>query len=323
MEIQRTEGLLPPPGRNFQEALNYEALIYASGKGEASIEPLFDQLGHTLDLSIALPSHPHTYADAIGVPPSILLEGYYHAHARFQRLSTGDVIIKRGDALFPQAAAIVPHAPRFLYVRGDLSLLSRRMVCVVGTRNPSDEGKLFARESTLAIGSAGLVVISGLALGIDGVAHLTALSQGIPTVAVIGTSLIESYPTEHANLQARIATEGLLVSRFSPVAKTQKWFFLLRNRLMSSLSIASVLVEDRDGGGAVKHAQYALEQQRTVLLFRHTLENRSILWPRKLAADPLTVIIQKTAEIPNLLGMHPKPPKPRLGKEDKNQLTLF
>ena len=323
MEIQRTDGLFAPPSRNFQEALNYEALIYASGKGEATIEPLFDQLGQSLDLSIPLPAHPHTYADAIGMPPSILLEGYYHAHARFQRLATADVIIKRGDPMFPQAAAVVAHAPRFLYIRGDLSLLPRRMVCVVGTRNPSDEGKQFARESTLAIGAAGLVVISGLALGIDGVAHLTALAQGIPTVAVIGTSLIESYPSEHANLQSRISEEGLVVSRFSPVAKTQKWFFLLRNRLMSSLSIASVLVEDRDGGGAVKHAQYALEQQRTVFLFKHTVENRCILWPRKLAADPMTVVISKPAEIPKLLGIHPLPPKLKVGKEDKNQLSLF
>ncbi|PKL10847.1 MAG: DNA-processing protein DprA [Spirochaetae bacterium HGW-Spirochaetae-8] len=323
METQRTEPLFSPTSRNFQEALNYEALIYTSGKGEATIEPLFDKLGQCLDLSVPLPSHPHTYADAIGVPPSILLEGYYHAHARFQRLSTTDVVIKRGDPLFPQAAAVVAHAPRFLYVRGDLSLLSRRLVCVVGTRNPSDEGKQFARESSLALGAAGLVVISGLALGIDGVAHLTALAQGFPTVAVIGTSLIESYPPEHASLQSRICAEGLVVTRFSPVAKTQKWFFLLRNQLMSSLSIASVLVEDRDGGGAVKQAQYALAQQRTVLLFKHTLENRSILWPRRLAADPLTVVVGKPAEIPKLLGIHPQPPKPNAVKEDKNQLSLF
>jgi DNA processing protein len=323
MVIKHPEALFASPSRNFQEALNYEALIYASGKGEATIEPLFDQLGHTLDLSVPLPAHPHTYADLIGLPPSLVLEGYYHAHAWFQRLATSDFIIKKSDSLFPQAAAIIAHAPRFIYARGNLSLLSRRMVCVVGTRNPSDEGKRFAREATQAIGEAGLVVISGLALGIDGVAHLTALAQGFPTVAVIGTSLIESYPPEHASLQSRIAAEGLVVTRFSPVAKTQKWFFLLRNRLMSSLSIASVIVEDRDGGGAVKHAQYALEQQRTVLLFKHTLENRSILWPRKIAADPLTVIIRKPAEIPNLLGLHPQPPKLKVSKEDKNQLSLF
>jgi DNA processing protein len=320
---------IPPPdghinNRNLQEALNYETLISCSGKSDSTIEPLFDQLGGSLNLSIPLLAQPNTYAALIGKPVSQLLEAYYHTQARFLRLSSDDFVIKRGDVHYPHYAAVVPYSPRFLYARGDVSLLSHSIVCVVGTRNPSDEGKQYARESTKAIGTAHGVVASGLALGIDGVAHLTSLAENIPTMAVIGTSLLDNYPSEHAGLQRRIGEKGLLLSRFAPSASTQKWFFLLRNRLMSSLSIASVLVEDRDGGGAVKQAGFALEQGRTVILYKHTVENRSILWPRRLISSPTTVVIRKPNEIPGLLAKTIKASTNRsIEKAPDIQFSLF
>ncbi len=324
MEIQFTDGLSCPPSRNLQEALNYETLISCSGKGDASIEPLVDQLGGSLDLSIPLLAQPNTYAALIGKPVSKLLEAYYHNQARFLRLSIDDHVVKRGDAHYPPYAAVVPYSPRFMYARGDISLLSRSIVCVVGTRNPSDEGKQYARESTKAIGLAHGVVASGLALGIDGVAHLTSLAENIPTMAVIGTSLVDNYPHEHAGLQHRIGEKGLVLSRFAPSAPTQKWFFLLRNRLMSSLSTASVLVEDRDGGGAVKQAGFALEQGRTVIIYKHTVENRSILWPRRLVSNPNTVVIRKPSELPTLLAKNTQvSSRSRVEKAPDIQFSLF
>jgi DNA processing protein len=320
---------IPPPdghinNRYLQEALNYETLISCSGKGDSSIEPLVDKLGGSLDLSIPLLAQPNTYAALIGKPVSQLLEAYYHTQARFLRLSTDDLVIKRGDAHYPPSAAVVPYSPRFIYARGDISLLSGSIVCVVGTRNPSDEGKQYARESTKAIGTAHGVVASGLALGIDGVAHLTALAENIPTMAVIGTSLVDNYPPEHAGLQKRIGEKGLVLSRFAPSAPTQKWFFLLRNRLMSSLSTTPVLVEDRDGGGAVKQAGFALEQGRTVILYKHTVENRSILWPRRLIANPSTIVIRKPSEIPALLAKTTQAStRSRVEKAPDIQFSLF
>ena len=320
---------IPPPdghinNRNLQEALNYETLISCSGKSDSTIEPLFDQLGASLNLSIPLLAQPNTYAALIGKPVSQLLETYYNNQARFLRLSVGDHVIKRGDAHYPQYAAEVPYSPRFMYARGDISLLSRTIICVVGTRNPSDEGKQYARESTKAIGLSHGVVASGLALGIDGVAHLTSLAENIPTIAVIGTSLVDNYPSEHAGLQRQIGEKGLVLSRFAPSVTTQKWFFLLRNRLMSSLSVATVLVEDRDGGGAVKQAGYALEQGRTVILYKHTVENRSILWPRRLVSNTATVVVRKPSEIHALLQKTArKPTGHQVDKTPNLQFSLF
>lgn len=283
--------------RNIREAINFETLIACSGHSESTVEPLFESLSERIPLADPLSLHPNAYAEVIGRAAAEVMDTYLRVKARFLRLDDSDVVLKRSDDLYPVQAAGIPGSPRFLYLRGNIGLLDRRCVCVVGTRNPSDEGKRYARESARSLGDKGTVVISGLALGIDGVAHLTALASGFPTIAVIGTPLIESYPAEHRRLQQIIGERGLLVSRFAPSAQTQKWFFLLRNRLMSSLSEASVVVEDRDGGGAVKQAQYALKQGRRVVLFRHVWENRSLLWPRRLALKPGVLVVNRPEHI--------------------------
>ena len=328
MESNTPSGFSPVFHLNFQEAVNYETMICCSGRGEKAIEPLFESLGTAIDLTQPLTARPNAYAKVLDKPAAALLETYCRVHARFLRLEPSDCIVKRGDILYPASVAKESDSPRFIYARGDLSLLSRRIVCVVGTRNPSDEGKQYAQLTARALGAQGVVVASGLALGIDGIAQLTCLVKGFPTIAVIGTPLTESYPAQHVSIQREIGHKGLLITRFSPAAVTQKWFFLLRNHLMSSLSVASVIVEDRDGGGAVNQVGYALKQGRTVVLFKHVLENRSILWPRRLARENGSVVVEKTSEIPEVL--FPRKALEGKGKTpvglpggDVDQLSLF
>lgn len=310
--------------RNIHEATNLETLVMAMRKSETAIEALLERIGEQLPLSDPMTLHPNTYAEFSGITVSDLLEIHSFVKARFLRLEFSDIVLKRGDELYPAHVAAMEQSPRFLYLRGDLSLLQHKCVSVVGTRNPSDEGKRYAKETVLALAGHQVVIVSGLALGIDGMAHITALASRTPTIAVLGTPLTDCYPTEHRKLQQAIADRGLLVSRFSPATQTQKWHFLLRNQLMSALSTGSVVIEDRDGGGAVKQAVYALEQRRKVVFFHHVLENRSLLWPRRLSLKPGVLVLKRPEHIHARLFSAATPvPPPQIEEPMPQQLTLF
>ncbi|MFA6689718.1 MAG: DNA-processing protein DprA [Sphaerochaetaceae bacterium] len=285
----------------YHEAMNYEALIRASRGGDQSVGPLFDRLSTLVDVAEPLPVHLSQYAKVSGVADYEISDAYYLVRACFERMSESDVILGRNDPLWPSRIDGFPYMPRYLYLRGDLSLLAMPSVSVIGTRSPSTQGKQYAAETAAALGKAGYAVASGLALGIDGVAHISALKEDLPTIAVIGTPLDHVYPPVHAPLQHLIEQHGLVVSRFSPAAETQKWFFLLRNRLMSAISVGSVVVEDRDGGGAVRQAGFALEQKKYLFLFQHVLDNKAWLWPRRLADKPRVFVVKKPADIPRQL----------------------
>lgn len=279
--------------KHIQEAINYETLLLCIKKAESYVEPLFERLGEIVPLYNPLSLHPNTYSTVTGINADELLRTHSQVKAQFFRLEPNDVVLKRGDLFYPEHVASVPSSPRFLYVRGDINLLSKKCVSVIGTRNPSDEGKHFTTETVRALVNHDTVIVSGLALGIDGMAHITTLAEQGSTIGVMGTPLIEVYPKEHRKLQEIVGQRGLLVSRFSPATQTQKWHFLLRNRLMSSLSVGSIVIEDRDGGGAVKQAQYALEQKRKVIIFQHVLDNRSLLWPRRIALKQGVLVVKQ------------------------------
>ncbi len=285
----------------YHEAMNYETLIQASKGGDQTVGPVFDSLSRQVDVTEPLPVHLGAYAQACGLADYVVSEAYYHVRTCFERLGEGELIIGRNDSAWPSRINDFPQMPRYLYLKGDISLLDKPSVSVIGTRSPSAQGKQYAADTASELGEKGYVVASGLALGIDGVAHLGALKNDAPTMAVIGTPLHNVYPPVHAPLQKLIGQHGLVVSRFSPASETQKWFFLLRNRLMSALSLGSVVVEDRDGGGAVRQAGFALEQKKYLFIYQHVLDNKAWLWPRQLADKPRVFIVKKPGDIPRQL----------------------
>lgn len=310
--------------RHIHEATNYETLALALKKADSVIEPLFDEIGGVVPIGDPMTLHPNTYAEAAGIGVNELLALHSQVKARFLRLEYTDVVLARGDSLYPAEVASAPGSPRFLYLRGDISLLGRKSLAVIGTRNPSDEGTRYAKETVQALARHQVAIVSGLALGIDGIAHITALASGTPTIAVLGTSLIDVYPGEHRKLQQAIGEHGLLLSRFSPATQAQKWHFLLRNQLMGSLAAGSVIIEDRDGGGAVKQALYALEHKRKVVLFQHVLDNRALLWPRRFSLKPGVLVVKHPEHIHARVfaGMKGEPDRAEEGR-DKTQLSLF
>src|SRR5690606_2240943 len=164
---------------------------------------------------------------------------------------------------FPQALAALAPPPPLIWALGRAELLSQPAVAVVGARVASAAGQRFARGLAADLGAAGHVVISGLARRIDGAAHAGALATG--TVAVLGGGIADVYPPEHRDLHARIAEEGCVVSESPPRRIAKAADFPRRNRIISGLGRAVVVVEAEARSGSLITARLALEQGREVL----------------------------------------------------------
>jgi len=167
------------------------------------------------------------------------------------------------DADFPPLLAALDPPPPLIWARGDVALLARSGVAIVGARIASAAGQSFARNLARQVAEAGYPVVSGMARGIDGAAHEGALALG--TVAVLGGGIDDIYPPEHAGLYDRLVAQGCVVSERPPGAVARASDFPRRNRLISGLSLAVVVVEAELRSGSLITARMAGEQGREVL----------------------------------------------------------
>ena len=174
--------------------------------------------------------------------------------------------LPRTDAAFPHALAAIFDPPAGLFVRGaaDVALLDAPAVAVVGARACSPYGAQVARMIGRGLAAAGLVVVSGMARGVDGEAHRGALEAGGRTVAVLGCGVDRDYPAAHADLARRICELGLVVSEYAPGVEPAPWRFPARNRIIAGLAAVTVVVEARERSGALITADLALEEGREV-----------------------------------------------------------
>ncbi len=171
---------------------------------------------------------------------------------------------------FPPLLAAIPDPPALLYLRGRRELLARSWLAVVGSRKASEMGRRAARDFSVAAVAAGLGICSGMALGIDGSAHRAALDCGGPTCAVIGTGLDVDYPRRHRALAAEIAREGLVLSECALGSPPLAENFPRRNRIISGLSLGTLVVEAALRSGSLITARMALEQNREVFALPHS-----------------------------------------------------
>lgn len=178
------------------------------------------------------------------------------------------------------------HAPQALYLLGDVTLLEHRLprVSIVGSRKASREGLARAAKLARALVGEEIVVVSGLADGIDTAAHRAAMEAAGRTIAVIGTSLDQSYPRSNAALQTEIARNHLVVSQFPSGYPTTKANFPLRNRTMALIVDASVIVEAGDSSGTLSQGWEALRLGRSLFIMRSVLENPKLTWPAEMMA---------------------------------------
>jgi DNA processing protein len=168
------------------------------------------------------------------------------------------------DADYPPLLREIPDPPTVLYVAGDRRLLSVPQLAVVGSRNPTPMGRENARAFAKSLAGAGLVITSGLALGVDGAAHRGALEAGGKSIAVAGTGLDRVYPARHRDLAHEIVRQGALVSEFPLGTPPKPENFPVRNRIISGLCLGTLVVEAVLSSGSLITARLATEQGREV-----------------------------------------------------------
>ena len=214
--------------------------------------------------------------------------------------------LARSDSAFPPLLRAVHDPPAGLFVRGaaEVDLLGRAAVAIVGARSCSPYGAQVARMLGRELAAAGLVVVSGLARGIDGEAHRGALDAGGVTVAVLGCGIDRDYPASHAELAARIRATGLAVSEYAPGVEPAPWRFPARNRIIAGLCAATVVVEARERSGALITADLALEEGREVFAVPGEITSalsRGTNDLLRLGATPLT----GSGDVLELFGLSP------------------
>jgi DNA processing protein len=174
---------------------------------------------------------------------------------------------------YPPQLARTVGAPPVLYVMGRTELLAEPQIAMVGTRNPTPSGKRTALELAAFFARSGLIVTSGLALGIDAASHEGALKGQGPTIAVCGNGLDSVYPRQNRALAERIREHGAIVSEFAPGTKPLRYHFPRRNRIISGLSLGTLVVEAAEGSGSLITARCALEQGREIFAVPGSIHN--------------------------------------------------
>jgi len=206
--------------------------------------------------------------------------------------------------------------PSRLYLRGaaDPELLTRPAVAVVGARACSPYGAQVARMLGRELAAAGLIVVSGLARGVDGEAHRGALETDGHTVAVLGCGIDRDYPAAHAALARSIAERSLIVSEYEPGVEPLAWRFPARNRIIAGLCIATIVVEARERSGALITADFALDEGREVfavpgeIMSSLSAGTNALL---RIGATPLTA----AADVLDSLGIEqPETARPKIGE---------
>jgi len=181
-----------------------------------------------------------------------------------QILSKGIQIFSLEDRGYPQKLLTIEQPPPVIYVKGNLTESDDCSVAIVGTRNTTAYGRQVAQDLAHFLARHGITVVSGLARGIDSVAHTAAVSEGGRTIAVLGCGVDVVYPPEHRQLSERIIHQGALISDYYPGTPPDGINFPPRNRIISGLSLATVIVEAGERSGALITAEFAASQGREV-----------------------------------------------------------
>jgi DNA processing protein len=197
--------------------------------------------------------------------------------------------------------------------KGRNRLLDRPAVAIVGARACSTYGSAVARTLARELASAGLVVVSGLARGIDAAAHRGALDAGGETIAVLGCGIDRDYPAAHAELAGRIAGSGLVLSEYPPGVEPAPWRFPARNRLVAGLATATIVVEARSRSGALITADLAMEEGREVLAVPGEITSALSDGTNELLRNGAG-LVRGTEDVLQLFGLvKPDAPQPELG----------
>ncbi len=209
------------------------------------------------------------------------------------------------DEEYPINLREIYNRPPFLFLRGELLPQDNRAIAVVGTRGPSPDGLAQARQLAGDLASRGVTVLSGLALGIDAVAHEAALDAGGRTVAVFGTGINQIYPEVNRELAARVLRHGAHVSQFWPGAPPTRFSFPMRNVVTSGMALGTVVVEAHGKSGARMQARLCLEHGKRLFLVRSLVMHED--WAQHYADRPGATVVESVDDVVAIVDelLHP------------------
>lgn len=184
-----------------------------------------------------------------------------------------------------------------IFYAGDLSLVADRCIAVIGTRDVTEIGRKRANKIARELVEAGIVVVSGLAAGVDAQALGAAMTNGGRVIAVIGTPLDKAYPAANGYLQEQIYRDHLLISQFPPGARTFPSHFPARNRTMAAITDASVIIEAGETSGTLHQALECVRLNRWLGISKSVVEDPRLKWPAQFIDYPKTVVLESTAEL--------------------------
>lgn len=221
--------------------------------------------------------------------------------------AAGALALLPADRRYPPLLRQIDRAPRLLFLRGDPGVLAVRSLAVVGTRQASAYGQRATAHLVDQLAAAGLGIVSGAALGVDALAHRRALDAGAPTVAVLGSGIDQAYPRGNRALIEQIAAGGAVVSELPPGTRPLRGYFPARNRIISGLALATLVIEAGERSGALITADFALSQGRDVFALPGDIFREQALGCNRLiaagaapaldAADILTALSLETMTV--------------------------
>lgn len=210
----------------------------------------------------------------------------------------GASMITPQDTHYPSRLRQIYDPPLLLWVRGDASVLDTPSIAIVGTRKASSYGLQKAEYFTTRLAAEGLTIISGLAYGVDSVAHRTAVQSGGQTVAVLGSGVDNIYPASNRGLAEKIMDgAGAVISEFPPGTNPDAGNFPVRNRIVSGMTLGTLVVESAVEGGSMITARSALDQNREVFVVPHSLDNPSGTGCNMLIKQGMGKLIQYTEDV--------------------------
>lgn len=236
---------------------------------------------------------------------AILSDFHLKLIAKLAKMKISCVFID--DIEYPEHLLNIPCPPVVLYYIGDLSLLSKPCVSIIGTRTPTRYGKDVTDIFAKSLASVGIVTISGLAYGLDGIVASSTIEVGGKTVAVLGGGLDKIYPSSHVDLARKVVKSGgLLLSEYLPGVKPQKHFFIERNRVIAGLSSGLIITEAGEASGTLSTAKFAIDYGRELFVVPGNITSEKSLGSNKLIA-----------ELPDSFTISPSEVIARLGYADK------
>lgn len=250
-----------------QNSIDYLQLTLTTGIGPRTLETLLTRFGTA---SVVLQASPQDLAEVEGVGVALsrrIRSSEFRdlALSVFSFCEDKDVrILFPWEQEFPRLLKELPDPPMLLYIRGEFAKTDALSIAIVGTRGATQYGRSQAERFARGLARGGLTIVSGLARGIDAAAHQAALEVDGRTIAVLSSGVAEVYPPQHTELAERILANGALISEMPPGSKPKKGMFPQRNRLISGLSLGTIVIEAAEHSGALITARLAGEQGREV-----------------------------------------------------------